>query len=314
MKQYLEYLYQLNYNSSTIKQYDKFLHFFRTWLNVEDLSAENCSYQNLLDFIDHAIIRYSHRTNPRATINRLLVAISHYYDYLIKENPKFLNPARKIRIKNPSQRHVHDLIHESELSSLYSKIEIHDARSVRNKVLLGLLIYQGLSTSEIHRLSIHDLKLRKGTVLIRGGRVSYYRNGPTTRELELEAFQIIDMIEYLENIRPRILAGSYQKLPGRKPLEKNVIHKTNQLLLSIGGSHNLKSSMLHLFRNLKNINPKIKNASQIRQSVIAGWLNRYDLRRVQYMAGHRYVSSTGYYKQIDIYKLKSKIIEYHPLK
>jgi integrase/recombinase XerD len=103
-------------------------------------------------------------------------------------------------------------------------------------------------------------------------------------------------------------------MPGRKPIDENVIFRTDQLILSIGGSCDLKSSLLHLFRNLKQFDPQVKNATQIRQSVIASWLNKYDKRKVQYMAGHRYVSSTEYYKQVDIDLLKRSVLEYHPLK
>lgn len=254
------------------------------------------------------------RTNPRSSLNRLLVSVSHYYDYLRLINPKLNNPVKSIRVKNPKHNLVHDLIHESDLFSLYDQMDTAGHREVRNKVILGLLIYQGVSTGDLHRLSIDDLKLRKGTVLIREAGGNRFKKGSTARELPLAALQIIDLIDYIENIRPRIQAGSYRTTPGRKPAIDNVVKRSDQLLLSIGGSVNLKSSLLHLFRNIKAINPQVKNATQIRQSVIAGWLNKYDLRKVQYMAGHRYVSSTEYYKQVNLDLLKRKVIEYHPLK
>lgn len=205
-------------------------------------------------------------------------------------------------------------LHKSDLMNLYNQLDTYDPRSVRNKVLLGLLVFQGMTNGELHTIALNDLKLRKGTLLIRGDRGSYFKKGSSTRELNLEALQIIDLIDYIKNIRPRILAGSYRSLPGRNTEECRINYKTNQLLLSLSGSENIKSSMFHLFRNLKKHNPQLKNATQIRQSVIASWLKKYDLRRVQYMAGHRYVSSTEQYKQIDLEKLRRKVIEFHPLK
>ena len=53
-----------------------------------------------------------------------------------------------------------------------------------------------------------------------------------------------------------------------------------------------KVNLHHMFRRLKRIYPEIKNAGQIRQSVITHWLKTHNLREVQYMAGHRWVSST----------------------
>jgi len=52
---------------------------------------------------------------------------------------------------------------------------------------------------------------------------------------------------------------------------------------------------------------------QIRQSVIAHWLKSHDVRKEQYMAGHKWVSSTERYQQTDLQDLQTKLDKYHPL-
>ncbi|MDF1573072.1 MAG: hypothetical protein P1P82_15795 [Bacteroidales bacterium] len=54
-------------------------------------------------------------------------------------------------------------------------------------------------------------------------------------------------------------------------------------------------------------------AKQIRSSVITHWLKHYNLRQVQYMAGHKYVSSTERYQQNNLDKLQGQLEKYHPL-
>ncbi len=149
--------------------------------------------------------------------------------------------------------------------------------------------------------------------MINGENTGKWRKGPTSRELNLEALQIIDLIDYINSIRPRILVNGYRKLPGRKPFEMNAVFRTDQLLLSLFGSPNLKNSLHHMFINLRKSNPRVRSAMQIRQSVIANWIGRFNLRKVQYMAGHRYVSSTEYYKQVNINDLRRDVLECHPL-
>jgi integrase/recombinase XerD len=70
----------------------------------------------------------------------------------------------------------------------------------------------------------------------------------------------------------------------------------------------------HMFIDLRKQDPKVLNASQIRQSVISHWLTKFNLRTVQYMAGHIYVSSTEWYKRTDIQALKYEVNTYHPLR
>ena len=71
--------------------------------------------------------------------------------------------------------------------------------------------------------------------------------------------------------------------------------------------------MLTMFlTHLKKINSKVKSIDQIRASVIVHWLKLYNLRKVQIMAGHRYISSTESYKANNLDDLKEDIKNYHP--
>jgi site-specific recombinase XerD len=64
--------------------------------------------------------------------------------------------------------------------------------------------------------------------------------------------------------------------------------------------------------HLKKINPKVKSFAPIRASVIIHWLKLYNQRKVQIMAGHRYISSTENYKANNPDELKEDIKNYHP--
>jgi integrase/recombinase XerD len=54
--------------------------------------------------------------------------------------------------------------------------------------------------------------------------------------------------------------------------------------------------------------------AQIRASTITNWLKHYNLREVQYMAGHKYVSSTERYRMDTLEDLQKELEKYHPLK
>ena len=60
-------------------------------------------------------------------------------------------------------------------------------------------------------------------------------------------------------------------------------------------------------------NLSVLNAKQIRISVITEWLKMYNLREVQHLAGHRYISSTESYLQNDMEGLKEEVQQFHPL-
>ncbi len=68
-----------------------------------------------------------------------------------------------------------------------------------------------------------------------------------------------------------------------------------------------------LFKKLRRINLNIKNAHQIRASVITHWLKLHNIREVQYMAGHRYISSTERFLEDSIENLQEMIDNLHPI-
>ncbi len=68
-----------------------------------------------------------------------------------------------------------------------------------------------------------------------------------------------------------------------------------------------------LYKKLKRINHKVVSPKQIRASVITHWLSEHNIREVQYMAGHRYISSTERYLQDDLENLQEVIESLHPI-
>ena len=59
---------------------------------------------------------------------------------------------------------------------------------------------------------------------------------------------------------------------------------------------------------------KVINAKQMRSSVITFWLRQNNLRQVQYLSGHKYVSSTERYQTNNLDDLQNELQQHHPMK
>lgn len=77
------------------------------------------------------------------------------------------------------------------------------------------------------------------------------------------------------------------------------------------GGTTLSREVAWMMRRLKH--PKVRQASQIRASVIAEWTRRYDVRIVQYISRYKYVSSTERYQVSHLEDLKEQLRKHHPL-
>lgn len=78
-----------------------------------------------------------------------------------------------------------------------------------------------------------------------------------------------------------------------------------------------KKRLIHGMSRIKKMinryEPRLNNMAQIRASVITNWLQHYNLREVQYMAGHKYVSSTERYRTDNLEDLQKELEKCHPL-
>lgn len=227
------------------------------WLAIENVILVQVSYNDILDYADHQ----KKENNSVNLVNRMLLAIRYYFTWLQKEDQINHNPAAGISLKGSIRIVPNDLLEKAELEHLYESYEIKDERTHRNKVIIGLLVYQGLTREELETIRPEHLKLREGKVQVPA------TGKQNSRILPLQPHQILDLQEYTVVIRSKLQSRSERLFTGRNDVE------------------NLKNTLLHLNHALRKLNPKVKHAVQIRQSVITEWLKEKDLRTVQYMAG-----------------------------
>lgn len=297
-----KHLQQKDYSKDTIRQDLNYTACFLEWLRQEE---NHVNYSDILSFISHC----KSQSDSTRLINRKLSSIRKYYDYLQHQNLVLKNPASGLFLKGKRIGIPSNLLDKKELQELYENYLVYDLRTARNRVILSLIINQGLTTGEIRALEPLHIKLKSGLVEIPGSRHS---NG---RTLKLEANQIIELQEYLNEIRPGILqtikentyrSGRKVKQPDFKTLER-------QLFVSLNGATNIKNSLLHFVAALKRINENVRDLRQLRQSVITEWLKTEDVRKVQHKAGHRYVSTTERYQVSNLEDLQEALNQHHPL-
>lgn len=279
------YLTEQDFKPDTIQQHCFYASYFLAYLAETGLALEQLTYNEILDYAD----QLKAEGKGINLINRMMLSLRYYFNYLQNERKLTNNPASGINLKGAIRTVPNNLLSREELDALYSSYIVTDGRTHRNKMILGLLIFQGLTREELETLKPEHLQLREGSIYIPAtGRQN-------KRILDLRPFQILDLQEYILLIRPKLQSRSPRLFTGRNDNE------------------DLKNTLLHLNHALRRINPKVSNAGQLRQSVITEWLREKDLRVVQYMAGHRYVSSTERYRESNLEELKEALSRFHPM-
>ena len=231
-----------------------------------------------------------------ATLNRILCSIKAYYAYLVASGQRADDPARSVYLRDPRSRDVQlqDLFTPAELATLLERKERFAALSYRNKVLVSLLVYQGLKPGEIAQLRVIDIDLDKGTVYTAGTATT---NG---RTLALQPDQVLLFFAYGHQVRPALLKG--------KTSDVFMLGQRGNAMAAEDISKHVQRSYGELFAS------RPVSAVTIRQSVIANLLKAgHALHLVQQFAGHKYPSSTERYRSDPVDTLQSAVDTYHPM-
>mgnify|MGYP006189618207 CR=1 FL=1 len=255
-------------------------------------NADKYDYQKVMQYIE--ILRNEHSIS---NVKRVIASIKKYYDYLIEIGKRKDNPARAIRIRdgkeNPIQ--LQDLFTEKELQILLvPRIERYPFLAKRNKIIMSLLVNQGLRIGEIENIKLNDLDLEKATIQI-------HKTGITNaRNLPLKAEQILLLYEFINQDRNKL---------------KTFRNDQNALLLGKLGTPIRKEDVDYLISTYQKQFKKKLTTTTIRQSVITNLLAKNnDLRVVQHFAGHKSPDTTEKYRQTGLNALKTAIDKLHPIK
>ncbi|MGJ5676855.1 MAG: tyrosine-type recombinase/integrase [Nostochopsis sp.] len=285
LKSYL----QKNLSPATAARYERDLKYFFLQLKTPNIAT----YKQIMDVIGVLRKKYN---NPK-TVNRILAAIKKYYDYLLSTGTRKDHPCKSITLRDTRRRslQLQDLFTTQELEYLIeskpkSQHKNRKTNQIRNKLLLSLLVYQGMARTEISKIETEDINLEEGTIKARGDERT------SSRTLPLKAKQVHLIYEYMNRERPK--ATSEKLFIGMRgdPMSSDCLCR-------------IVLRYQYLFAE------KSLNCQTIRMSVTRNLLKEgKDIRVVQTYMGHKSPGTTEKYKQSHTEELKAEIQKYHPLK
>ncbi|MFV8324868.1 tyrosine-type recombinase/integrase [Flavobacterium sp. ZS1P14] len=286
-KQTLEQFLLQNYSKQTVSSYLFAINHFLK-LNPK---AKRYKYENIVMYMDEISLKQSNG-QYRVVI---LSAIKKYYDYLVMCGYRTDHPCKRLNIKIKSNQaiQVQDLFNSMELQLLMERENRYKHLDIRNNVLLSLLIYQGLASDEIIRLTVKDIDLDNGTIHVKGSK------NLNKRTLELVSKQMILFSNYINETRPALLQGSTDKF---------IVTKLGKPI-TVDSIHAMIEPLRGLFPDRK-LNPQT-----IRMSVICNWLNekKIPLERAQELAGHKWPGTTEKYIKVNTLEQRELINRYFPI-
>ena len=271
---YYHYLRGRSLSKETAKIYQYIITQWKKYNEAQRINVEEVTTADILKYIDHLRAK----NNATRTIAQNVSVIKKYLNYRLEN----YNPAEGIKMQGMPKNRLRDYLTEIELLEIYQSVELKKGSDLQYKVMLGLIMFQGARTGEVKKLKSYHLDLELRWIKLPQSRKS------VSRKILIQENQKEDLKSYLE-------------------MREKKENRSENLFLSIKGKENLNNTFSHLLRRIRKEHPEIKNLDQLRSSRIHLWLKNHNLRQVQQMAGHRYVSSTEAYKGEGLENLQSEL-------
>ena len=270
-----------NYSPHTIRNYRADLSEFEIFLEHKKLSIENVDRVSIRGYLAHI-----HDKNTQRTLRRKVSTLRTYFDFLMKENVRYDNPAKQIEL--PKQGEIlPNVLTYDEIQLLLDEYPHKEAniRELRDTCMFEMLYGSGLRISELVSLNLIDIDSSQKLVRVRG-------KGKKERIVPLGSISLRYLIKYLA--KRKIMINKIQALSDA-PLF------VNQWGKRISDRHVRR--LLHKRCVCMGIFKKVSLHS-LRHSFATHLLERgADLRSIQELLGHRALSTTEKYTHLETKKL-----------
>ncbi|HEV2718497.1 MAG TPA: tyrosine-type recombinase/integrase [Thermoanaerobaculia bacterium] len=228
-------------------------------------------------------------SSQRAT----LAAVKSFFDFSTSERIVLLDPTRAAELPKVGRRLPRGVLSANEMRRLMRQPDLDTCSGLRDRAILETLYSTGVRNAELRRLTLPDVDLERGYIVVINGK------NKKDRVVPLGKVAVHFIREYLTKARPKLLRDNKEQtvfltLQGR-PLAANTLE-------TIVSTHGDRAQIG------RRVFPH-----GIRHTCATAMLKgKADIRFIQEMLGHESLSSTQIYTHVEIGDLKRVHSRAHP--
>jgi integrase/recombinase XerC len=150
---------------------------FARWFSEANREAFSVSRVTLRDVTDFRSYLHRERRQAVASVNRALVSIRRFFDWLVQQDKLPSNPAKGVK-ELRRQPLAPKGLERADVRRLLREIELRE--DIRAGAIFALLLYTGCRVSDLVSLDLTDLQIteRSGSVVFRHGKGNKQRTVP----------------------------------------------------------------------------------------------------------------------------------------
>lgn len=285
--EFIEYLSnEKKYSKETIKNYERDLEMFQTFLTIEHISNfTKVTYQDLRRYLMYLY----EKKYSKKTIARNISSLRTFYKYLcgegyMKENPSTLLTTPKLDKRLPNY------VNYNELDLLMGIPDVNTPLGQRDALILEMLYSTGMRVSELVNLKLADISHGEVRVLGKGNKERIVLYGKVCEK---------KMMTYARDGRAKLC---------KDPSNQYLFLNKNGKKLSVRGVELIFENIVKKSGLKIHVSPHT-----FRHTFATHMLNEgADLKSVQELLGHENLSTTQVYTHVSNEHIREVYLNAHP--
>ena len=296
MLRYLAFLAEKNYSPRTIETREAYLRYLIAWCDDRGVTRPQQVDRPILERYQSHLFYYRKRDGePLSTRSQhsRIIPIRHWFSWLVKKGHLLYSPATDLELPRLEKRLPKAILSAREAETVIAVPDVGNNVGLRDRAILETFYSTGMRRLELIHLTIHNIDLERGTVMIRQGK------GRKDRLIPIGERALAWIEKYRDTARPELVAGK----------------DDGTLFLSEWGEAFTPNAMTRLVRvYVEKSGVGKKGACHMFRHTMATLMleGGADIRFIQAMLGHAELSTTEIYTQVSIRLLKSIHTATHP--
>ena len=298
LRRFLEWQHVQNYSALTIENREQYLRYFIQWCDDRGLSKPQEITKPIIERYQRYLFHYRKKNDEPLSVgsqHTRVTPVKAYFKWLTRQNYILYNPASEIDLPRLEKRLPKHILTQSEAELVINQPDINNLFGLRDRAILETFYSTGIRRSELINISLFDLDMERGTLMIRQGK------GAKDRMVPIGERAIRWILKYRDEVRPElVMADDDMTLFLTNDGQPFTTNRMTQMVRDyINAAEIGKSGSCHLFRHTM--------ATLMLE-------NGADIRFIQAMLGHARLETTQIYTQVSITKLKEIHTATHPAK
>jgi integrase/recombinase XerD len=296
MQRYLETLRVRNYSGRTVENRESYIGFFITWCDARSITRPQEVTKPMLERYQRHLFHLRRESGKPLTFaaqRQRLAPLRAYFKWLTRQNVLLWNPASELELPRVERRLPKHVLTVSEAEQVLGQPDVRQPMGLRDRAILETLYSTGIRRLSVIKLSVYDLDVERGTLMVRQGK------GNKDRMVPIGERAVAWVERYLNDVRPGLVVGADEgAIFLTSTGEAFSPNRLTQLVRKYVDAAELgKRGACHLFRHTM--------ATLMLE-------NGADIRYIQEMLGHVQLSTTQVYTQVSIRRLKAVHALTHP--